>query len=252
MQTDLFGKRALVTGASHSIGQAIAVELRKRGARIAIHYSSTPPDDTLAMLGAPVEAIQGDLSAVSECRRVVRDAAEALGGLDVLVNNAAVTREVAFVDTSAEVFEQVFGLNVRGYFFCAQEMLQHVTGGCAIVNISSVLGQCGAADHVAYAGTKGAIEAMTRSLAVELAPRRVRVNAVAPGAIEVPRYFARPGYRSDAYSESIPWGRVGVPGDVAPLVAFLASDQSEYITGQTIVIDGGLVARTALDIPARQ
>jgi glucose 1-dehydrogenase/3-oxoacyl-[acyl-carrier protein] reductase len=235
------------------IGQGIARELARQGAAVAVHYSHSEAgaQETVTSIqrdGGTALAIGGDLRSVDACLQVVDRAAEALGGLDIMVNNSGVTRALDFLDTTQDVYDEVFDINIRGMFFCAQQAVRHMLrrGKGAIINLTSVHGGGGFPRHAAYAATKGAIIAFTRELAIELAPQHIRVNAIGPGIIEVPRYFDIPNYTTEFGNSLVPWGRVGTPADIGTVAAFLVSDGADFITGQTLYVDGGTNARMAL------
>jgi NAD(P)-dependent dehydrogenase (short-subunit alcohol dehydrogenase family) len=262
----LEGKRVLVTGAGTGIGQGIALAAAHAGADVALHYASSAAGameavSQISALGGRSIAIQGNLTSVAECRRVVDEAAAFLGGLDGIVSNAGVTLTSDFLGVSEEQFDRIYGLNIRGQFFCAQQAVRHmiqrgeelrnaaekIWAGGSVVNISSVHGLVGCPGHSVYAGTKGAINAFSRELAVELLPAHIRVNVIAPGTIEVPSYWkVQPDYTREFGNFMVPWGRVGLPADVAHLAVYLLSDASEFMTGQVLYLDGGLTAKMAL------
>jgi NAD(P)-dependent dehydrogenase (short-subunit alcohol dehydrogenase family) len=252
MSRPLEGRRALVTGAGIGIGQGIARELARQGASVAIHYAHSGDGARevcmeIAAAGGRATILRGDLARVAECRRVVDEAAAELGGLDILVNNSGVTKSRDPLALSEAEYDELFSVNVRAAYFCAQRAVPHLEKrGGAIVSVSSIHGGAGFPGHAAYAATKGALNAFTRALAMDLAPRRIRVNAVAPGLIETPRYFEMPNYSSERTARRVPWGRMGEPGDVAGVVAFLVSPAADYVTGQLLYVDGGINARMGL------
>jgi NAD(P)-dependent dehydrogenase (short-subunit alcohol dehydrogenase family) len=269
----LEGKLALVTGAGTGIGRGVALELARQGADVALSYATSSQGALEAVeeikgMSRRATAIRADLSKVGECLRLVDEAAAFLGGLDGLVSNAGLTATIQFLDMTEEKFDRIFNLNIRGEYFCAQQAVRHMLkrseelhrlhpertwAGASIVNVSSVHGFVGCPGHSAYAGTKGAINAFSRELAVELCPAHIRVNVVAPGTIEVPSYFTLdPEYTREAGNVIVPWGRVGMPADVGYLAAYLLSDASEFMTGQVLYFDGGLTAKMALPIQPKE
>src|SRR3954452_7321962 len=226
----LNGKRALVTGAAVGIGQGVAVELAARGADVLVHHAGSDQAETLARLAAEGKdglAIRADLGRPDECARLIAEATAALGGLDILVNNAGVSIERPIEQLGEDEFDTLFHINVRATYLCTRAAVGPLAAGAgSVINLSSAHAFAGHPPSAAYAATKGAINAMTRSLAMEFVGRRIRVNAVAPGLVEVPRYFTqnRPvPYDSEAGAQTVPWGRVGTPEDVGAAVAFLAS-----------------------------
>jgi NAD(P)-dependent dehydrogenase (short-subunit alcohol dehydrogenase family) len=252
------GKRVLVTGSGTGIGHEIALEFARQGADVVVHYAHDEKGARSAVeairgLGRRSEAFKADFDRVDDARRLGDQAIGFLGGMDALVNNSGITFNKPFLDVEPEQFDRVYHVNIRAQYFLTQrvvkDMLTH--GGGAICNITSIHGLSGAPEHSVYAGTKGAIIAHTRSLAVELAHKGIRVNAIAPGWVTVENYYkALPGFNeADAAKvagEKIPLGRSGLKVEIAKLAVFLCSEDAGYIVGQTIVADGGTTSLMSL------
>ncbi|HYW22346.1 MAG TPA: glucose 1-dehydrogenase [Nodularia sp. (in: cyanobacteria)] len=255
----LQGKNALVTGATSGIGQAIAVKLAESGCNIAINYRKNPES------GAETEAmvvekackdiencemrrsllVQGDVSQESDIIRMVNSVVDTFGSLDILINNAGIQAECPSHELTAADFDQVLAVNLRGAFLCARETIKHLLSqnhAGVIINISSVHEIIPRPTYLSYAISKGGMENLTKTLALEYANRGIRVNAVAPGATVTPinqAWIDHPEKKAIVESH-IPMCRAGTTEEMADAVAFLASDHAAYITGQTLFVDGGL------------
>ncbi len=249
MLSDLAGKRILVTGASTGIGAAAAKALAAAGATIVLHYNRSGAEtEALAAeirsAGGKCHVVQGDLTERGEPKRVVEAAVKALGGLDVLVNNAVgLVKRTPFDELSDELIDKIFDLNVRSVIAACQAAIPHLekAGGGSIINVGSIAGVGGGGPGASiYGASKGFIHNLTRHLAGLLAAKKIRVNAVAPGVIATPFHASTPPERMEAMRQTVPMGRVGVAEDCAGTFLFLASDaMSGYVTGQTIHVNGG-------------
>jgi NAD(P)-dependent dehydrogenase (short-subunit alcohol dehydrogenase family) len=251
-------KRVLVTGAGTGIGRETALEFARQGADVALHYSHSDEGTRSAIqeirkLGRRAEAFMANFEDVKQAQSLGQNAISFLGGVDCLINNAGITFNRPFFEVTPEQFDTVYNVNIRAQFFLtqviAEDMLKH--GGGTICNLTSIHGVSGAPEHSVYAGTKGAIIAYTRSLAVELAHKGIRVNAIAPGWVTVENYYKTiPGFNEadarKAASEKIPLARSGEKAEIAKLAVFLCSEAAGYIVGQTIIADGGTTALMSL------
>ncbi|XWN31025.1 MAG: SDR family oxidoreductase [Devosia sp.] len=234
----LQGQRILVTGAAKGIGRATVAELAARGASIATFDRAPCPGE--------VHHIRGDVSVEADAVRAVREAVTTLGGLDCLVNNAGIVLEKPLLETSAEDFDTIIAVNLRGVFVMAREAARHFQAGPRdgpgrIINVASELAHLGRAEYSAYCASKGGVIALTRSLARELAPS-VLVNAVAPGPTDTAMLQSERQYETlKATAEGIPLGRLGEAEEVARTIAFLASADASFMTGSVLDVNGGAV-----------
>ena len=239
---------ALITGATRGIGKQIALTLSKAGFDIAINYRKE--NEELAVLKEEIEAnkvkcllVQGDVSNFEDCERFVKETVEGLGSIDVLVNNAGITKDMLLMRMKKEDFEQVIDTNLVGTFNVTKNVISYMMKARKgnIVNIASVVGISGNAGQTNYAASKAGIIGFTKSLAKEVASRNIRVNAVAPGFIQTNMTDVLKDEIKAEIAKNIPLGRMGTAEDVANAVKFLVSEESSYITGQVLQVDGGML-----------
>jgi glucose 1-dehydrogenase len=245
----LKGKTALITGASQGIGQAVAFRFAQEGVRVAVNYRSAAEEqdarETAAECSPDATAVRADISNEAEVKAMFTETLAAFGRLDILINNAGIQLPAASHETPLDEFEKVLAVNVRGTFLCSREALQHFLsrpGGGNIVTNTSVHEIIPKPGYLSYSISKGGLENLTRTLALEYADRGIRVNAVGPGATITPinaAWTGDPKARA-AVEAHIPMARAASSAEMASVFAFLASDEASYITGQTIYACGGL------------
>ena len=244
---DLTGKTAVITGGSRGIGRAICLKLAGQGANIVLNFAGNEAaaEETRSQceaLGVRALAVKGDVADAEACNALIEKAVSEFGGVDILVCNAGVTRDNLILRLSEEDFDKVLNANLKGAFLCCKEaarrMVRQRSG--RIINLSSVVALRGNAGQTNYAASKAGLIGLTKSLARELASRGVTVNAVAPGFIATDMTAVLPEAVQAEMTKGIPLGRVGQPDDVANAVAFLAAEQSGYLTGQVLCVDGGM------------
>lgn len=241
------GKRVLVTGSDTGIGRGVALEFAREGAAVALHY---PHDgagahaavEEIRRAGGKAAAFKADFNDIAQVKALVPQTHEFLGGLDVLVNNAGITMNRPFEQVTVEQFDVLYNVNIRAMFFVTQTAVPAMAaqGDGVVINLASVHAFFAMTEHTVYAGTKAAIVAFTRVLALEMAPKGIRVNAIAPGWILVENHLkVLKDFDEAAAASAIPAGFIGKPRDLGRLAIFLASDDARYIIGQTFSFDGG-------------
>jgi glucose 1-dehydrogenase len=253
----LKGQKALVTGANSGIGEGVALALGAAGASVVVNYVSNPEAaqrvvDKIKANGVDAVAIRADVSKEAEVQAMYKEMFANWVTIDILVNNAGLQKDAAFPDMTLTQWDTVLNVNLTGMFLCAREAVREMirrgprpevsraTG--KIINISSVHEKIPWSGHVNYAASKGGVKQLTESLAQEMAPHRIRVNSIAPGAIQTP--INRGAWETPTALDSlltlIPYGRIGLPEDIGKAAVWLASDDSDYVHGQTVFVDGGM------------
>ncbi|RDW17868.1 3-oxoacyl-[acyl-carrier-protein] reductase [Oceanobacillus chungangensis] len=244
----LKGKSALITGASRGIGRAIALELAKNGVNLVINYAGNEAKaqavvEEVEQLGVKAFKVQADVANETEVKAMIKEAISQFGSLDILVNNAGITRDNLLMRMKEEEFDQVINTNLKGAFICSKavtrQMMKQKAG--RIINVASIVGVSGNPGQANYVAAKAGVIGLTKSTAKELASRNILVNAVAPGFISTDMTDVLTEEQREQMLALIPLAKLGAPEDVARVVRFLASEDANYITGQTIHIDGGMV-----------
>lgn len=243
----LTGKVAIVTGSSRGIGRAIAEQLAELGADVVINYASSPDKaeqvaDIARQKGVRAITVQADLARKEDVERLFSETISQLGKVDILINNAGIMKTTPLVDVTEEEFDQQFAINVKGTFFACQQALKHMEEQGRIVNFStSVTGQMFPGYSV-YAGTKGAVEQITRQLAKEFGSRQITINAVAPGPVNTELFSeGKTEQQLEGLRKMNAFGRLGEPEDIANVISFLVSEESQWVTGQTLRANGGFI-----------
>jgi NAD(P)-dependent dehydrogenase (short-subunit alcohol dehydrogenase family) len=250
MNTDLHGQVALVTGASKGVGKGIALQLARHGASIVVNYNSDLPgaEATAAEIrgmGVTATVVQGHVGKAHQVEAMFEQVRKDFGRLDILVNNAGVQTWKALLDLTEDEWDHVLDTNLKGCFLCTQAAarIMKEQGGGRIVNIGSGCNKVAFPRLVNYTASKGGMEQFTKVSAVELGKYGIRVNCVAPGAVEIERTKEEAGDYAGTWASVTPLGRVGTPMDIGRAVAFFCGELSDFVTGQTLYVDGGLFAK---------
>jgi NAD(P)-dependent dehydrogenase (short-subunit alcohol dehydrogenase family) len=253
MSQNLEGKTALVTGASKGVGKGIALELGRAGCDVVVNYHSDAGGaqatvDELTKMNRRAFAVKADVGDSAEVRRMFDEAVARVKRLDILVNNSGTQTFKALLELEEEEWDLVIRTNLKGCFLCTQRAALHMKdtgGGGSIINIGSGCNKVAFPKLVSYTASKGGIEMFTKVAACELGVYKIRVNCVAPGAIEIERTKQEVGDYAKTWGSLTPLGRIGLPADIGRAAVFLAGDQADFITGQTVWVDGGLFAKPA-------